>query len=235
MAIDREQLVREVLHGAGTPSSGPLWPSYWAADPSIAAFTFDPAQAESLLDAAGFPLRASPGLAPAARFTITSLFPEGFTEVERIALQVQRDLFNVGVDLQFKVVAPREFGRLMATREFEASLLDMISGPTPGRAYILWASAERLKGQYNVFGYENAEAERLFDVLLTTRNEAAVRSATRRLQRVMHDDPPALFLAWSARARAIRRDYEFPLDAVDPMFLLWRWTRRPDTLIASNP
>jgi peptide/nickel transport system substrate-binding protein len=236
MAVDRDRLVRDVLYGAGEPSSGPLWPSYWAADASIAAYSYDPDQAEALLDAAGFPLRPAVGAGPSARFSITALIPEDYSEVERIALHVQKNLFNIGVDLQFKVVPLREFGRLMNSGEFEASLLDMISGPTPGRAYMLWASAERLQGVYNVFGYENDEAERLFETLLTTRNEAAVRSATRRLQRVMHDDPPALFLAWSARARAIRRNYQFPQEpGVDPMFTLWRWTRRSDTLAASAP
>ena len=59
-----------------------------------------------------------------------------------------------------------------------------------------------------MFGYENAEAERLFDVLRTSTNEAAVRSATRQLQRVLLDDPPALFLAWNERARAVRRRFQ---------------------------
>ncbi len=50
----------------------------------------------------------------------------------------------------------------------------------------------------------------------------------------MHDDPPALFLAWSARARAISSEYEFPQEeGVDPMFTLWRWTPRVNALAAS--
>jgi peptide/nickel transport system substrate-binding protein len=236
MAIDRDTLIRDVLHGAGAPASGPLWPDYWAADNSIAPYTFDSHQASALLDAAGFPLRPSPDGGPAARFMITCLIPENFSEVERIALHVQKDLFNIGVDLRFKVVPPREFGQLMATGRFEASLLDMISGPTPGRSYVLWASAKRFRGAYNIFGYENDEAERLYETLRTTRNEAAVRTATRRLQRVLLDDPPALFLAWNERARGIRREFAFPKElGVDPVFSLWRWTRQPDTLNASVP
>ncbi len=171
MAVDREALVRDVLHGAGQPSSGPLWPEYWATDPTIAGYAFDPDGAKALLDAAGYPVRTPSGGGPAVRFSIMSLIPENFTEVERIGLHVQRSLFNVGVDLQFKVVNIREFGRLMATGAFESTLLDMISGPTPGRAYILWAAADRFRGAYNVFGYDNPEAERLFETLLETRNE----------------------------------------------------------------
>jgi ABC-type oligopeptide transport system substrate-binding subunit len=112
----------------------------------------------------------------------------------------------------------------------------MISGPTPSRAYIFWASAREFQGAYNIFGYENTEVERLFQTLRTTRNEAAVRSTTRRLQRELLEDPPALFLAWRERARAIRKEFAYPTEpGVDPIFFLWRWTRRTDTLAASVP
>ena len=138
--------------------------------------------------------------------------------------------------MQFRVVPFEEFNRLIATGQFDAAFLDSVSGPTPGRAYIFWASAQRFDGVYNVFGYENAEAERQFETLRTTRNEAAVRSATARLQRVFINDPPALFLAWNERARAVHRDFVIPDDTERDLLLsLWRWTRRSDTLIASNP
>ena len=236
MAIDREALIREVLNGAGSPSSGPLWPQYWAADSSLAPYAFDPAGAVALLEAAGLtPGRSTEG-APAARLRFNCLIPENFSVLERIALHVQKNLFNIGVDVHFQVVPVGEFGKLMGSGDFDAAFLDMISGPTPGRAYIFWASARRFRGAYNIFGYENAEAERQFEILRTTRNEAAVRSATRRLQRVLLDDPPALFLAWNERARAIRHEFEFPEQpGVDPIFSLWRWTRRADTLVASVP
>ena len=236
MAIDRESLIRDVLQGTGSPSSGPIWPQYWAADSSMPPFAFDPGAANALLDQAGFMPKASTGGAPPARFQFTCLLPENFSVVERIALHVQKDLFNIGVDLRFKVIPLSEFGKLMGSGDFEAALLDMISGPTPGRAYMFWASAHRFQGAYNIFGYENSESERLFETLRTTRNEAALRSATRRLQRVFLEDPPALFLAWNERARAFRQEFSSPdQPGVDPVFSLWRWTRRPDRLAAAVP
>jgi len=236
LAIDRDALIRGVFGGAGSPSSGPLWPQYWAADSSVGPYKFDPGQAAALLDSAGFPLRPSSAGAPASRFQFTCLIPENFSVVERMALRVQKDLFNIGVDVRFTVVPVTQFGKLVGSNDFDAAFLDMISGPTPGRAYIFWASAERFQGAYNVFGYENPESERLFEILRTTRNEAAVRSATRRLQRVLLDDPPALFLVWRERARAIRKEFTFQNQAgIDPVFSLWSWKRQSDTLVASAP
>lgn len=237
MAVNRAALVDGVLHGAGAAASGPLWPSYWAADGSLHEYPFDPTAAAELLDQAGFPVTGSTGDGRSARFTLTCLLPANFSVLERLALHVQKDLFNIGVDLRFAVVSVQEFVERMGKGEFEdAVLLDMISGPTPARADMFWGSGRRYQGVYNIFGYDNPEADRLFESLRTTRNEAAVRSATGRLQRVLFDDPPALFLVWNERARAIRREFVFPDEpGVDPIFSLWRWTRRPETLAASLP
>jgi ABC-type oligopeptide transport system substrate-binding subunit len=153
--------------------------------------------------------------------------PENFTVYERIALEVQRELLNIGVEMDVRAVPGAEFGARIVKGDFDAILNDMISGPTPARAYLFWRSRRTYKSDYNVFGYENPEAERLFTVLNTTSNDAAVRSATGRLQQVMLNDPPALFLAWSARARAIRRDFVIPDGGGDPLFSLWRWTSGP--------
>lgn len=237
IAIDRDALIGRALRGRGTPATGPLWPRYWAYDSGVASYEFNLAQAESLLDSAGFPrgtLRATED-GPAARLRFTCLVPENFAVWERLALEVQRSLYAIGVDMRLQVVPFEQFDPLIRSGKFDAAIIDMISGPTPGRAYIFWRSARETTGGLNVFGYENDEAERLFNTLRTSNDEGAVRSATRRLQRVFLDDPPALFLAWNERIRAVRRDFAIPQEAGrDPLLTLWRWmpTAIPPTTAA---
>jgi ABC-type transport system substrate-binding protein len=238
-AVNRETLVEKVLQGRGFASAGPIWPKYWAYDSSFPGYSFDPPLASSLLDSSGLrvPTSAARKERPPARFTFTCLVPAGFAEWERIALEVQRNLYNVGVDIQFRVVDAANFDSLIREGNFQAALINMISGPTPGRTYIFWRSSKHYKG-LNVFGYENPEAERLFDVLRSATNETAVRSATRGLQRVFADDPPALFLAWNQRARAVRRAFQIPQEpGRDPVYTLLKWTPAPDAAVlqASAP
>jgi peptide/nickel transport system substrate-binding protein len=143
---------------------------------------------------------------------------------ERIGLEVQRQLYVVGVDMKFQVVPIEQFDTLIREGRFEAAVIDMISGPTIGRVHNFWRSAKDFKG-FNFFGYENPEAERLFNALRASTNEATVRSVTSRLQRVMIDDPPALFLAWNQGTRAIRREFEVLAEGqADPIDTIWRWT-----------
>jgi peptide/nickel transport system substrate-binding protein len=233
MAIDREALIRKVFQGHAQASTGPLWPKNWAYNKSIASYRFDPGLAGSLLQSAG--LRADTKSArPNTRFRFTCLIPENFNVNERVALEVQKQLYDVGVDMQFEVIPIKDFDRRVRQGQFEATLIAMISGPSVGRSYFFWRSARSING-LNVFGYENREAERLFDVLRTSINDVAVQSAFTRLQQVLLDDPPALFLVWDERSRAIRREFQVERDIggpVDPVYTIWRWKASAEPQLA---
>jgi peptide/nickel transport system substrate-binding protein len=235
MAVDRDALIRGALQGRGIPSTGPLWPKNWAYNASVTSYRFDPGLAASLLNSAGLHADKRPGDRQ-SRFRFTCLIPENFTVLERVALEVQKQLYNVGVDMQFEVVPSKEFDARIREGKFEAILIDMISGPTIGRSYMFWRSTRRFPRGLNVFGYENLEAERLFDVLSTSTNEIATQSAFIRLQQVLVDDPPALFLAWNERSRAVRRDFQVvqdpQRDPADPVYTIWRWTTVPEPRLA---
>ena len=224
MAVDREALIRKVFQGRAQASTGPLWPKNWAYNGSIPSYRFDPGLAKSLLQSAG--LRADTKSAkPDTRFRFTCLIPEDFNVNERVALEVQKQLYDVGVDMQFEVIPIKDFDRRVRQGQFEATLIAMISGPSVGRSFLFWRSAGRANG-LNVFGYENEQAERLFDVFRSSTNDVAIQSAFSRLQQVLLDDPPALFLAWDERSRAIRRQFEVEQDMrgpVDPVYTIWRW------------
>lgn len=229
-AVNRPALIANVLQGKGEPATSPLWLKHWAYDASIQPYSFDPQFAQSLLDAAGFRDGASAGsanLAP-ARLRFTCLLPANFSLLERVGLEVQKQLYDVGVDMQFEVLPIQEWDARIRESRFDAALIDMISGPTFARPYIFWRSARKSKG-VNFFGYENRETERLFQILRTSMNEAAVRSATHRLQRALSEDPPALFLAWNQRARAVRRHFRvFEESGRDPLFTIRQWTENTD-------
>jgi peptide/nickel transport system substrate-binding protein len=237
IAVDREALIARALRGYATPATGPLWPKHWAYDNNVAPYAFDQQLAESLLDGAGFRRGAagSSSPVPTSRLRFTCLIPEGFSLQERIGLELQKQLYDIGVDMQFEVVPPTQIEGRMARGNYDAIFLDMISGPSFGKAYLFWRSAKTFKG-LNYFGYENAEAERLFQVLRDSAlNEAATRSATNRLQRVFLDDPPALFLAWNERTRVVGPKFRAVIEPDrDPVLTMWRWTPNSPPLTASR-
>jgi peptide/nickel transport system substrate-binding protein len=229
VAIDREGLIANVLQGQGQPSTGPFAPRHWAYDSSVSPYRFDPAFATTLLDGAGFSPGAASGgprLAP-ARLRFTCLLLADFSLHERIGLELQKQLYDVGIDMQFEAVSVPEYQARIREGRFDAVLVDLISGPTLARPHVFWGSPRR--DGLHAFGYNNGEAARLFDVLRTSTNEAAIRSAVGRLQRVMLEDPPALFLAWNQRARAVSTRFRVAGDAErDPLLTIWQWTENSD-------
>jgi peptide/nickel transport system substrate-binding protein len=156
--------------------------------------------------------------------------------IERVALEVQKQLYDVGVDMQFEVVPIKDFDTRVRAGQFDAMLIATISGPTVGRSYMLWRSARRFPGGLNFFGYENPEADRLFDVMRTSTNEVATQSAFARLQETLLENPPAVFLARDEHSTAVRRNFQIVQDErrdlVDPIDTMWRWTTVPEPTLA---
>jgi peptide/nickel transport system substrate-binding protein len=224
-AVDRDALIRGVLKGQGTAASGPLWPQHWAYDSSLRGFGYDASLASAILDAAGFkPTERAGGRR--SRFTFTCILPEGFITWERIALDVQKQLYDIGVDMQLQALPADEFNKRLQAGDFDAAMLEMLSGTPYSRPYAFWHGGGE-KTTANLFGYANPSADRWFEAIRSANGDAEYRVASGQLQRAFLDDPPALFLAWSLRTRAISRRFNVPVErGQDPVATFWRW--KPD-------
>jgi peptide/nickel transport system substrate-binding protein len=224
LAIDRDGIVKNVLKGRAIIATGPIWPKHWAYDSTAGQFNYDPRRAERLLEDAGLPLRPSPNPAlPPARLRMTCLIPETFSVYEQVAREVQRELTEVGVDLRFDVQTFSTYGNRVKTGDFECVFGDVISGPSLSRASLFWRSP-RHPDAAPTFGYENPVTERLFEQIRLATDELAIRRATRQLQQAFLANPPAIFIAWNERTRAVRGDFQVHLEpGTDPLPTLWAW------------
>ncbi|MGA7221691.1 MAG: ABC transporter substrate-binding protein [Candidatus Acidiferrales bacterium] len=54
-ATDRGTIIKYLLRGQARPASSLLPPTHWAFEPNVQEYDYDPARAEKLLDAAGYP------------------------------------------------------------------------------------------------------------------------------------------------------------------------------------
>ena len=233
--INRDELINAVLNGRGLPGNGPLWPRHWAFDQTAPGYSFDPALTVATLEASGFKLGAPAGSSQApARLRFVCLVPRDFALLERLALAVQKQLYEVGVDMQLESVSAEDFNTRVRSGNFDAGIMDMIGGPSFARAYSFWRSPGEMHG-LNVFGYKNAEADRWLDALRFAQDEATVRAAVGQVQRVLREDPPALFLAWDERTRAVSRRYQVPTEGSrDPLYTLRLWALDPEFQLTTH-
>ena len=218
---------RQALHrSALAASTGPTITS-------IAPYAFDPGAADVAAGRrAGFACRQRRTARSASRLAV-HLSDPGRTSAsdERIgAGSPEAALSTSASTCSSKSFRSKSSTRRIAKGDFEAIADRHDQRPdASGRPYIFWASRPAVQGTTTCSATRTPKPSGCSSVLRTSTNEAAVRSATRRLQRVLLDDPPALFLAWNERARAVRRDFIVVRrsrtgSAAD----LWRWTPPTD-------
>lgn len=198
-AIDRTAVVNNALAGYGIASSGPIWPKYWALRNDLPRFEFDPQ-------------RAAEGLAQTGRkpmgprkVRFSCLVPPDAVS-ERLALEVKRQLEAVGVEMALEAAPQEEIVQRMPKKQYEAALIELISGPTLLRPYLVWRS----KSPLNWGDFGNATVDAALERVRHATSGAPYADAVAGLQQAFMDDPPAIFLAWSVRARAVSKRFAVP-------------------------
>jgi peptide/nickel transport system substrate-binding protein len=221
-AVDRDAIVRDVMEGRGERADGPVWKYHWAYSTAQKTYEFNPELARLKLDAAGFPRpAAAPGGRMPSRFRFTCLMFGDDARFERMAIVLQKQLYDVGVDMQFEAVPLRTLLDRFSSGDFDALLTESISGRSLTWLYRQWRSKpKRLLGELNS-GYTAADAT--LDRLRDTFNDAELKSTVGELQRIFYEDPPAIFVAWPQTSRAISARIRVPYEnSMDVVGRLWR-------------
>ena len=190
-AIDREAIVRDGLNGHGVVSTSPVWPYHFA-------FKAELAQSGDNVKRAG---RLLADAKPAVRRFTCLVRPDA--TIERIALIVKRQLQQIGIEMSIEEVPVDRQLAAIKSGHFEAALTEMISGPTLLRAYQVWHS----NGYWN---YHSPAIDAALDEIRYATSDGAYVAAVSHLQQTATDDPPAIFLAWNERARAISKRFDVP-------------------------
>ena len=157
----------------------------------------------------------------------TCIFQEG-SLYEKLAIDVRRQLRAVGVDMELEAVTFDELvARVTQRHEFDAVLFDAQIGPAMFRAYQWWHSGE----QYNYAAFEDHKVDAALDRIRDASTDADYATGVEAFQKAMIADPPALFLAWGERARAVSRRFDVPVEpGHDIITTLRLWKPRPDAV-----
>jgi peptide/nickel transport system substrate-binding protein len=190
IAVNREELVRNALNGYGVASDGPIWPKHWALQSNRTRPAFDPWAATQALG---------------SRFHFACLVPAD-TVTERVALEVKRQLAASGVVMEPEQVSFDDLAKRAGAGQYEALLVEVISGQSILRPYIVWHS----QGSFNYGKFGTSTSDGALDRVRQAQSDGEYRTAVAGLQQNFIDDPPAVFLAWSVRARAISRRFIVP-------------------------
>jgi peptide/nickel transport system substrate-binding protein len=231
-ALDRPQIVETALNRRGQPADGPIWPFHWAYNAAARTYTYNPDAARLRLDGAGLPIVEAGGDRMPRRFHFQCLFMADEPQFERIALVVQKQLFEIGIDVKMVPMSILDIQGHLAKGDFDTVLLPMTSGRSLEWTYLFWRSVQAGTSAIVRSGYTAADAA--LDRLRAARSDDETRIAVADLQRIMYEDPPAAFLVRPETARAV--DQSFVVPSEDPgrdiVGSLWQW--KPRALAASQ-
>ena len=219
-AVDRQQIIDVGLHGRGMPAQGPIWPYHWAYSTTQRSYEFNREAATLRMDAAGLKVRSTSTseMPSRLRFTCLTVNEERY---ERLALILQKQLYDIGVDMQIESVAVTELGRRVVAGNFDALLLEWASGRSLAWTYMSFHSGFAPKLGIN-HGYQAADG--LLEALRGSRSDEETRQLVGDLQRLFFEDPPAIYLAWPKVSRAVSTSFAVPDEpGRDVMGSLWQW------------
>ena len=217
-AIDRDRLIADGLQGHGVPAAASVWPEHWAHDGSRPIFVHDPALANAVFIAAHRGDGATQSLTT-DRTRFSCLFPDAVPE--RLALGMQQQLQAFGIDMKPEVASLQEFNRKFTTGDFDAVLLAARTAPSLLRTYQWWHSG----APFNFGGFHSDAVDSALDAIRHSRDEATYKHGVAAFQQAIVDDPPAIFLAWSTRIRAVSNRFDVapdPSGDVLKTLRLWR-------------
>jgi peptide/nickel transport system substrate-binding protein len=207
-AIDRQAIVRLVYEGRGVPLWGPVTPGdhRWQ-DSTLQHPARSLDRARELLREAGFSFKKDANGAPIlldrggspVKFSVIS--SSSNTDRLKMATLIQDDLSHLGMQVQ---VVPLEFrsllDRVLQTKDYDACILGLASYDTdPNSDINVWLSSGGTHlwdpSQAHPATPWEAEIDRLMEQQLTALNFSARKKMYDRVQEILEEYQPMIFLA----------------------------------------
>lgn len=234
-AYPREMIVETVLENVGYPAYSNLPPISWAYNKNVAKPHYDPEKAKKLLDEAGWVMgndgyRYKNG----RKLQLTFHTNAGNKTREQVGVICQEEWKKIGVDLVPKFIDFATLtGDIMDNRKFDCLMIAWISDADPD-SKSLWHSSqipskENQEGQ-NYVGYRNPEMDKLMEDGLATDNIEARKKIYHRMQEILAEDVPYIFVNFYVDVDGIKEGLEnFRSNPTTATFMWncyeWYWSR----------
>lgn len=225
LATPRDRLIAQVLDGHGSIADGDQAPGTPAFDPSLHnSYHLDIGAARALLQHAGFVTQKDGMLATAPTasgqstpFKINLWGDASCATCAQSLNLIARSWQAAGIATRIRLVStsflfgpngPLYSAGRFQSQQYDAVLFAWVNGPDPDDSDY-WSRAARVTSQHplggNFGGYGNAALDALATRALITSNGPGRYDLYRRIQRILRDDEPDVFLYWADQVSIVPR------------------------------
>jgi peptide/nickel transport system substrate-binding protein len=209
-AIDLEEIVEGVLLGLGRVANGPFKPDMWANNHDVVPYPYDPAKARALLAEAGFYTKNGFQVKNGRILSFTIVTNQGNKIREQVGAVIQARLKEIGVEVKIQVIEWAAFLKEYLDRHnFDAVIMGWTI-PTDPDLFDIWHSSKNRPGELNFISYQNAEVDRLVDEARFILDQAERKKSYDRVQEILHDEVPYVFLYVPDALPAVARRFMGP-------------------------
>jgi peptide/nickel transport system substrate-binding protein len=188
-ATDRATIIRYLLRGQARPAASLLPPNHWAYEPNVKQYAYDPAQAEKLLDAAGFP-RGADGV----RIHLT--LKTSTEESTRLLGEALADQWGkIGVELQLRPLESATFLADIGRGSFQLCTLRWVGANNDPDIFRYVFSSKRMPPDgANRGHYRNPALDALIDQQSVEMDMEKRKSLLSEIQKIVAEDEPYINL-----------------------------------------
>ena len=199
-ATDRATIIHYLLRDEARPASSLLPPNHWAYEPNVAQYDYDPAEAERLLDAAGFP-RGPDGV----RLHLT--LKTSTDESVRLLGTVLADQWKrVGVALELRPLENATFQSDIGRGSFQLYTLRWVGANNDPAIFDYVFSSKRMPPDgANRGHYHNPAVDALLAQQAVEMDPVKRRAILSELQKTIAEDEPYINL-WFYNNVCVHRD-----------------------------
>ena len=195
MLVDRERIIRDIMHDLAIPIKGPFPPASRYSDPKLAPWPYDPARAKKLLAEAGWRDSDGDGILDkdGRKFSFTILQVANHPTQTRMFPLLKESFGAAGIEMKIQSLEWSVYLERLENRSYEACSLGWTSSFDPD-PYQVWHSQGIAPPGSNHVGYANAELDKLIEELRATFDMDKRIVIARRIEAIIHEDQPYTFL-----------------------------------------
>ena len=202
-AVDRKFFVHVFQYDVGAVANGDQPPFYWSFDPNVRMPAYDLAKARALLDAAGWQVDPATGyrMKDGKQLALTFAYITSRDPDTKYAPIFQNTMKQIGVAVQVKsypynvFFAPKNQGGVLDSGNFDVASSGWVLGSDPEEA-TLWMCDQFPPAGYNWSFACDKRIDEQERIALTSYDQATRKRAYWRIQELLAEDVPAIFLSW---------------------------------------